>query len=88
MEPLPSSFDLMISDRYQFRDRSFLLESLTHCSYSQNRITNAYERLEFLGDAVIDYLVTCYLVSNFPRKSPGQITDLRMALVNNNTLGR
>ena len=34
---------------YKFRERTFLLEALTHCSYSVNKITNSYERLEFLG---------------------------------------
>ena len=40
-----------------FRERSFLWEALTHCSYSPHqKLTNSYERLEFLGDAVIDFL--------------------------------
>jgi endoribonuclease Dicer len=38
---------------YKFRDRSYLLQSLTHASYSPNRLTDCYQRLEFLGDAVL-----------------------------------
>jgi len=38
---------------YKFRDRSFLLQAITHASYSPNRITDCYQRLEFLGDAVL-----------------------------------
>ena len=38
---------------YKFRDRSFLLQAITHASYSANRVTDCYQRLEFLGDAVI-----------------------------------
>ena len=38
---------------YKFQDRSFLLQAITHASYSSNRITDCYQRLEFLGDAVI-----------------------------------
>jgi hypothetical protein len=38
---------------YKFRDRSFLLQAITHASYSSNRITDCYQRLEFLGDAVL-----------------------------------
>lgn len=38
---------------YRFRDRSYLLQSLTHASYSVNRLTDCYQRLEFLGDAVL-----------------------------------
>nr|XP_037274583.1 endoribonuclease Dicer-like [Rhipicephalus microplus] len=68
---------------YTFRDRSFLLQACTHASYYKNRLTDCYQRLEFLGDAVIDYLVTRYLYEG-PRKfNPGQLTDLRSSLVNN-----
>jgi hypothetical protein len=38
---------------YKFRDRSFLLQAITHASYSVNRVTDCYQRLEFLGDAVL-----------------------------------
>nr|CAD7454255.1 unnamed protein product [Timema tahoe] len=41
---------------YRFRDRSYLLQSLTHASYSPNRLTDCYQRLEFLGDAVLGEL--------------------------------
>ena len=41
----------------------FLLQALTHASYTLNKITESCERLEFLGDAVLDYLITCYLVT-------------------------
>jgi endoribonuclease Dicer len=64
------------------------LESLTHCSYNLNKLTNSCERLEFLGDAVIDYLVSCHLFSKYPGLSPGDLTNLRSALVNNNALAR
>lgn len=38
---------------YKFRDHSFLLQAITHASYSSNRVTDCYQRLEFLGDAVL-----------------------------------
>jgi endoribonuclease Dicer len=71
---------------YTFKDKYFLLQSLTHASYSINNITDSYERLEFLGDAILDFLITCYLHTANQNWTPGQITDLRSALVNNNTL--
>ena len=52
------------------------------------------ERTEFLGDAVIDYLVTCHLVTRGhtiagkDALSPGEVTSLRSALVNNKVLAR
>ena len=71
---------------YTFKDKSFLIEALTHASYSLNKITDSYERLEFLGDAILDYMITCHLTCNHPGLSPGELTNLRSALVNNNTL--
>lgn len=44
---------------------------------------NFVQRLEFLGDAVLDYLITSYLYSAYPKLKPGQLTDLRSVSVNN-----
>lgn len=41
------------------------------------------QRLEFLGDALLDYLITSYLYSAYPQLKPGQLTDLRSMSVNN-----
>uniref|UniRef100_T1J2F6 ribonuclease III n=1 Tax=Strigamia maritima TaxID=126957 RepID=T1J2F6_STRMM len=68
---------------YCFRDRSYLLQSFTHASYHYNRLTDCYQRLEFLGDAVLDYLITRHLYEDPRQHSPGALTDLRSALVNN-----
>ncbi|XP_066152978.1 endoribonuclease Dcr-1 isoform X1 [Euwallacea fornicatus] len=68
---------------YKFRDRSYLLQAMTHASYSPNRLTDCYQRLEFLGDAVLDYLITRHLYEDLRMHSPGALTDLRSALVNN-----
>ncbi|XP_034947667.1 endoribonuclease Dicer-like [Chelonus insularis] len=72
---------------YKFRDRTFLLQAFTHASYSPNKITLSYDRLEFLGDAVIDFLITVYIYENCNNLNPGELTDLRSALVNNITFG-
>ena len=68
-----------------FEDEKLLLQALTHASYTRNRVTDCYQRLEFLGDAVLDYLVTCHIYSTFPRYGPGEISHMRAALVNNVT---
>ncbi|XP_077284544.1 endoribonuclease Dcr-1 [Arctopsyche grandis] len=68
---------------YRFKDRCYLLQAMTHASYSPNRLTDCYQRLEFLGDAVLDYLITRQLYEDPRRHSPGALTDLRSALVNN-----
>jgi endoribonuclease Dicer len=68
---------------YKFKDRSYLLQAMTHASYTVNRLTDCYQRLEFLGDAVLDYLITRHLYEDPRLHSPGALTDLRSALVNN-----
>jgi endoribonuclease Dicer len=68
---------------YHFRDRSYLLQAFTHASYSANTLTDCYQRLEFLGDAILDYLITRHLYEDPRQHSPGSLTDLRSALVNN-----
>ncbi|XP_055526642.1 endoribonuclease Dcr-1 isoform X2 [Wyeomyia smithii] len=68
---------------YHFKDRSYLLQAMTHASYCPNRLTDCYQRLEFLGDAVLDYLITRHLYEDPRQHSPGALTDLRSALVNN-----
>lgn len=72
------------SIRYTFRSKLYLLEALTHSSYHANRVTPCYQRLEFLGDAILDFLVTQHLYFRHAKLSPGELTDIRQALVNNN----
>lgn len=72
---------------YVFKDKGYLLQALSHASFSQNRVTDCYQRLEFLGDAILDFLITCYIFEKCGGLSPGDLTDLRSALVNNITFG-
>ena len=71
---------------WKFNDRYLLLEAMTHVSYTYNRITGCYQRLELLGDAILDYLVTAYLYTRFTNYDEGQLSLLRSALVSNTTL--
>lgn len=67
-----------------FSDESFLEEALTHRSYlNENRSLKIShnERLEFLGDAVLELVVTEYLFENFPNPE-GDLTNWRASLVN------
>ncbi|WCJ29844.1 dicer-like 4 [Euphorbia peplus] len=66
---------------HQFLHKGLLLQAFVHPSY--NKQGGCYQRLEFLGDAVLDYLITSYLFSVYPKLKPGHLTDLRSALVNN-----
>lgn len=70
------------------RDEKFLLEALTHRSYlNEHRSAGKHnERLEFLGDAVLELVVTDFLFHKFPQKPEGELTAYRAALVNTQSL--
>lgn len=69
--------------QYVFKDKAYLVQAFTHNSYNKNHVTDCHQRLEFLGDALLDYLITRYLFEDPRGHSPGTLTDLRSALVNN-----
>jgi dsRNA-specific ribonuclease len=56
---------------YKFSNLFYLLQAFTHPSYTSNRYTCSYQRLEFLGDAVLDLLITQYLFCINKEYSPG-----------------
>ncbi|XP_070496244.1 endoribonuclease Dcr-2 isoform X2 [Chironomus tepperi] len=70
---------------YKFENEIYLTQALTHASYPNNA-SGTYQQLEFLGDAVLDFLITSFIFENCPKMDPGKLTDLRSALVNNVTL--
>lgn len=68
-----------------FADLDLLREALTHRSYlNEHRdfVGNHNERLEFLGDAVLELAITDFLYKKFPGKPEGELTSYRAALVN------
>ena len=71
--------------KYKFKDESYLIKAFTHMSFYQNRATDCYQRLEFLGDAILDFLVISHLCANHSDLDPSSLTNLKSALVNNNT---
>jgi ribonuclease-3 len=71
---------------YTFRDRSLLETALTHPSYGGDYHTEHYQRLEFLGDAVLELAVSRYLYLERPRLSEGQLSRLRSSLVREEAL--
>lgn len=74
---------------YRFRDVSLLILALKHRSYvyaQEQTGVQSNERLEFLGDAVLDLIVSEYLYQSFPERREGGLTQLRSALVNKVTL--
>ncbi len=74
-----------------FRDKSLLTRALTHRSYLNENPDLPYldnERLEFLGDAILDFVAAEFLYQRFPEMSEGDLTSLRAALVKGESLAR
>ena len=74
-----------------FDNKNLLLQSFCHRSYiNENpdfKLENN-ERLEFLGDAVLELVVTSYLYEKYPKKTEGELTNWRAALVNSRILSK
>ncbi|KAG8078817.1 hypothetical protein GUJ93_ZPchr0007g6168 [Zizania palustris] len=68
---------------YSFSVKGLLIEALTHPSLQESGAKYCYERLEFLGDAVLDILLTRHLFNSHKDTNEGELTDLRSASVNN-----
>jgi len=64
---------------YVFKDKDLIIEALTHKSYKKPYNN---ERLEFLGDAVLDLIVGEYLFTRFPKSNEGILSKIRASLVN------
>ena len=64
---------------YTFKDKKLIIEALTHKSYKQPYDN---ERLEFLGDAVLDLVVGEYLFKKFSKSAEGNLSKIRASLVN------
>lgn len=74
---------------YQFQDKKLLFQALTHSSYANERHLgkNANnERLEFLGDAVLEVVSSDFLFHRYPERPEGELTTLRASMVCEPTL--
>lgn len=77
--------------KLKFNNKDLLLQALCHRSYlneNQDFHLGHNERLEFLGDAVLELVVTEYLYLNYPEKSEGELTTWRASLVNTKVIGK
>ncbi|KAL0327604.1 UNVERIFIED_CONTAM: Endoribonuclease Dicer3 [Sesamum angustifolium] len=82
----PKAEDIFILESklgYIFSTKGLLLEAITHATEPDQGVGYCYQRLEFLGDAVLDILITLHLYENHKNVDPGDLTDLRSASVNN-----
>ena len=74
---------------YRFQDKKLLVQALTHSSRANERHLGrqaANERLEFLGDAVLELVTSDFLYQEYPDKPEGELTRLRASIVCEPTL--
>lgn len=74
-----------------FKNKSLLTRALTHRSYLNENSALPFldnERLEFLGDAILDFVAAEYLYQHYPEMAEGDLTSLRAAVVKGDTLAR
>lgn len=85
-----SAYDLCQRLSLPFTNLSLLTRALTHRSYVNENpsSTEDNERLEFLGDAVLDFIVGAWVYNRFPEMPEGDLTKMRSALVRNDQLAR
>ena len=77
-----SKFENIIG--YTFKDKSLLIQAFTHSSFVNEQKINKkpdYERLEFLGDAVLEMISSAFLFKKYPDKKEGEMSKIRASLV-------
>jgi ribonuclease III len=81
--------ELEIAIGYRFTERRLLFQAMTHRSFvneAADRSVKDNERLEFFGDAVIDFYLSHQLYKRFPESSEGELTRIRSSLVDEESL--
>jgi len=66
---------------YSFENKDILKQALTHVSYARDRGVPHYETFEFLGDALLNFLIVDILTSEFPNKREGALASLKAYLI-------
>lgn len=88
---MPAVEKLMSALGVQFKDPDLLLSALTHRSYVHEHYQTSLqpnERLEFLGDSVLNFLTAQFLYQTFPQRGEGELTAMRASLVRTGMLAR
>jgi ribonuclease III len=83
--------DLVQKLRISFTDQSLLQQAFLHSSFSNESITMSLvnnERLEFLGDAILNFVAAEEIFHRFPDLSEGELTEIRVQLVREETLAK
>jgi ribonuclease-3 len=74
--------------RYSFKNARLLIQALTHKSFAHENDQKNNERLEFLGDAILQFVMSDHLMSNYPDLPEGMLSKFRAVLVSEKGLSR
>lgn len=71
---------------YKFKNWDYLFTAFTHSSYANEHSVSSYERLEFLGDSIVNLVIANHLFNRFPNENEGFLTKARARIVSAKTL--
>lgn len=66
---------------YSFKNRKLLKTALTHTSYAHDNKIESNEKLEFLGDSILEFITSDYLYKNYTNLKEGEMTKVRATVV-------
>ena len=66
---------------YTFKNKELLKNALTHTSYAYEHRVKSNEKLEFLGDSILEFISSKYLYNNYPKLKEGEMTKVRATVV-------
>ena len=73
--------ELENSIKYTFRNKELLKTALTHTSYANENDISSYEKLEFLGDSILEFISSKYLYNRYTSLTEGELTKVRAQVV-------
>ena len=73
---------------YEFKDKSILQTALTHTSYAYQNHVQSYEKLEFLGDSILEFISSEYIYETYPNLTEGEMTKVRATVVCESSLSK
>ena len=66
---------------YKFKNIELLKNALTHTSYANEKHINSNEKLEFLGDSILEFISSKYIYQKYPKLKEGEMTKVRATVV-------
>lgn len=66
---------------YNFKNKELLKKALTHTSYAHDNKLESNEKLEFLGDSILEFITSEYLYKNYKKLKEGEMTKVRATVV-------